>query len=234
MNTNMEWMLAAVTSLACAAYTVADFRRRPKAQQAMMLDLVCRGLAAIGMCVFVYRVAVSYQRQPSLALLLMLIGELLTLALVLTAKRADSRDWHWKSVLPTVAGTFYFLLVSFDATPNAIAPAVLTDTLQIIAIIWQIAAKIALGRAFGLLPANRGLVTSGLYRWLRNPIYAGYVANWAGFILAYASLYNLGVLVGLVILLVIRIQREELTLASNKAYAQYREQTRFRLVPGMW
>ena len=61
MNTNMEWMLAAVTSLACAAYTVADFRRRSKAQQALMLDLVCRGLAAIGMSVFVYRVAVSYQ-----------------------------------------------------------------------------------------------------------------------------------------------------------------------------
>jgi len=96
----------------------------------------------------------------------MLIGELLTVALVVSAKRSDSRDWHWKSVLPTVAGTFYFLLISFDATPNAMAPAALTDTLQVAAITWQIVAKLALGRAFGLLPANRGLVTSGPYRWL--------------------------------------------------------------------
>ena len=94
----MDWALVSIAGFACGAYTFVDFRARPAAQQAMMLDLACRGVAALGMCLFAYRVAMSYHRQPSLALLLMLVGELLTVALVVSARSSDSRDWHWKSV----------------------------------------------------------------------------------------------------------------------------------------
>ena len=31
----------------------------------------------------------------------------------------------------------------------------------------------SLGRSFGIMPRARGLVQSGLYRWVRHPIYLG-------------------------------------------------------------
>ena len=36
-----------------------------------------------------------------------------------------------------------------------------------------IAGKVSLGRSFGLIPANRGIVSTGLYRLVRHPIYLG-------------------------------------------------------------
>ena len=60
----MVWALTILAGLACGGYTVVDFRRRPQAQQAMMLDLACRGLAALGMCLF----ALSKQLDSAYAL----------------------------------------------------------------------------------------------------------------------------------------------------------------------
>ena len=40
-----------------------------------------------------------------------------------------------------------------------------------------------LGSSFGVSPANRGLVTNGLYRYARHPMYTGYVIAEFGFVL---------------------------------------------------
>jgi len=40
-----------------------------------------------------------------------------------------------------------------------------------------------LGEAFGVSPANRGIVTTGLYRYIRHPMYTGYVIAECGFVL---------------------------------------------------
>ena len=39
----------------------------------------------------------------------------------------------------------------------------------------MIAGKVVLGRSFGLVPANRGIVARGPYLLVRHPIYAGYL-----------------------------------------------------------
>ncbi|HLE12703.1 MAG TPA: isoprenylcysteine carboxylmethyltransferase family protein [Bacteriovoracaceae bacterium] len=44
-------------------------------------------------------------------------------------------------------------------------------------------ALLDLGTSFGVAPANRGIVRSGLYRYLRHPMYAGYVIAEVGFVL---------------------------------------------------
>ena len=39
--------------------------------------------------------------------------------------------------------------------------------------------KLSLGRSFGLMPANRGVVSTGMYRLVRHPIYLGYLVTLA-------------------------------------------------------
>ena len=51
-----------------------------------------------------------------------------------------------------------------------------------------IAGKITLGRSFALLPANRGVVSTGVYRIVRHPIYMGYLFTHVAFLVASPSL----------------------------------------------
>ena len=68
-------------------------------------------------------------------------------------------------------------------------------------------AKVVLGRSFGLLPAQRGLVTAGPYRIVRHPIYFGYLIGHIGFLLVNFSWRNAAVLALLYVAQVVRIQR---------------------------
>lgn len=89
----------------------------------------------------------------------------------------------------------------------------------------------SLGRAFGIAPADRGLVTRGAYRVVRHPMYATELIFNGGFILANPSWRN--VLVALLVLVTIvwRIHREERLIRGYTAYA---EQVRWRLIPWAW
>lgn len=135
--------------------------------------------------------------------------------------------------------------VAFGATaaPLLLRPAPHTEPLLAAAVpallmmfgLWlQISAKLSLGRAYGVAPANRGLATRGLYRLVRHPIYLAYVIGQAGFLLLNPTPWNLGVLAIAWGLQVLRIQAEERLLARDPAHADFRAKVRFRLVPGLW
>ena len=53
-----------------------------------------------------------------------------------------------------------------------------------VGLIVVIVGKMSLGRSFGLMPANRGIVSTGLYRVVRHPIYLGYLITHVGFVAA--------------------------------------------------
>jgi protein-S-isoprenylcysteine O-methyltransferase Ste14 len=93
-------------------------------------------------------------------------------------------------------------------------------------IIWSLA---RLGRRFGIAPADRGLVVSGPYRFVRHPMYSGEL------LLRLAlSAGNPGaplVFSGLLYLQVLRALREEQVIAG---YAEYANAVRWRLIPGVF
>jgi protein-S-isoprenylcysteine O-methyltransferase Ste14 len=97
-----------------------------------------------------------------------------------------------------------------------------------------IAGKVALGRSFGLMPANRGIVCRGVYRVMRHPIYAGYLITHAAFLVAHPIGWNLLVLVASDTALLVRAIYEERTLARDPAYASYMTNVRWRVVPGVF
>ena len=68
-------------------------------------------------------------------------------------------------------------------------------------------AKVVLGHSFGLLPVQRGLVMAGPYRFVRHPIYFGYLIGHIGFLLVNFSWRNAAVLALLYVAQVVRIRR---------------------------
>jgi protein-S-isoprenylcysteine O-methyltransferase Ste14 len=97
-----------------------------------------------------------------------------------------------------------------------------------------IGGKVSLGRSFGLMPANRGVVSTGLYRLVRHPIYMGYLISHVAFVLANPALWNLIALVTADIALLARAVCEERTLGLDAAYREYRERVRWRVIPGVF
>jgi protein-S-isoprenylcysteine O-methyltransferase Ste14 len=187
------------------------------------------GLLAYGIMVWI--VARNWLADTSrYTLLLLLLSEGLTLALVLFARRAVVRDLAPAAVASTVVAMTFFLWFEYADTLHLI-PEWVGVTLQTVGMTWQIAAKIALGRSFGLLPAARGLVTNGPYRVVRHPIYLGYLIGHIGFLLSNFSLQNLLVLCALYGAQTIRMLREEAVLGESVAYRDYAARVRWRIVP---
>lgn len=71
-------------------------------------------------------------------------------------------------------------LDSYHSLPQA---ALVSSILAIIGFTISTLALFDLGVAFGVSPANRGVVRAGLYRYVRHPMYSGYVIAEFGFVL---------------------------------------------------
>ena len=95
----------------------------------------------------------------------------------------------------------------------------------------QISAKIILGRSFGIVAANRGVKVAGPYRFVRHPMYAGYIINHIGFLLAFPSLWNVALYSTELVIQITRLLREEALLNQDKSYRDYASQVRYRLLP---
>ncbi len=94
--------------------------------------------------------------------------------------------------------------------------------------VWALA---ALGRSFGVAPADRGLVVRGPYAWVRHPMYLGELASYLAFCLAWPTVENFALLAALAATVLLRIRWEEALVAGYRAYAQV---TPWRLIYGVW
>jgi protein-S-isoprenylcysteine O-methyltransferase Ste14 len=106
--------------------------------------------------------------------------------------------------------------------------------IQGLGIVIGIVSLAALGRSLGLVPAHRGLVTSGAYSFLRHPLYLSYVIAEVGYLVQSPRLWNVAVLIVVWTCQVARIVSEEKLLGTDAAYRAYALQTRWRLIPGVW
>jgi protein-S-isoprenylcysteine O-methyltransferase Ste14 len=165
--------------------------------------------------------------------MLLLASEALVVALTLVRRSAAVVDRSWTARWLTGFATFGPSLV----IPMAMgwrAPAAVTVTVSSIGLLIVVAGKLSIGRSFGLAPANRGIVSIGMYRIVRHPIYLGYLITHTGFLLANPAGWNLFALVAADVALMFRAVREEQTLAQDPAYRAYAERVRWRVVPGVF
>ena len=146
------------------------------------------------------------------------------------ARTASRRLGDW---LLAFGGTFAGVLFRPDgAHPQWGLTAGLT--VQLVGLAICVSSFLALGRSFGFVAADRGLVRRGPYAVVRHPIYASYVLLQLGYLLQSISLRNALVMLVASGCNVGRALAEDRVLATNKDYDAYRRQVRWRLFPGVW
>jgi protein-S-isoprenylcysteine O-methyltransferase Ste14 len=186
--------------------------------------------------VYVWFVAINLGAayQGDLSVLILILQECCVIGLALR-RRPATTAMYWESpeALLGYSGTLVPLLVR----PAALAPwpaLWVGVTVQAIGNILALISILQLGRSFGIVAANRGVQTGGLYRYVRHPIYAAYLLAFGGFVLIHPSVVNSVVLLVWVIIQIARIQSEERVLGEDPAYCAYRRAVRYRLIPGLW
>lgn len=105
---------------------------------------------------------------------------------------------------------------------------------QLIGLAICVTSFLALGRSFGFVAADRGLVRRGPYAIVRHPIYASYLLLQFGYLLQSISVRNALVMLFASGCNVGRALAEDRVLATNEQYGSYRGTVRWRLIPGVW
>ena len=135
-------------------------------------------------------------------------------------------------------------MLAFTATiaPLLIVP--VEDPYPLLAPLWlfllflgngaQAWAKLILRRSFGIAPANRGVKISGPYRFVRHPMYAGYLMVHIGVLAVMFSFWNLLIYAIGWTAQILRLLAEERLLSEDAAYRDYAAQVRWRLIPGVF
>lgn len=202
--------------------------------ESFLTDILLRIYVAGAVVFFAAAAFSNWHADPTrITLLLIAVIEGVTAGIIIFSRRAKRRDWRPLSVVASCIAMFYFL--ALDLSPGQhLLPEAIGAGLQIAALLFQLYAKLSLGRSFGVLPATRQLVTRGAYRWLRHPIYFGYLIAHVGFLLANFSLQNVVVLLTLYVAQIVRIRREEEMLTDFPGYREYCSKVRYRLIPGVY
>ena len=95
-------------------------------------------------------------------------------------------------------------------------------------------AKLIIRRGFGIASANRGVVAKGPYRFVRHPMYAGYLFVHLGYLLMNPVLWNAVLYIVVWCFQIARILVEERLLQQDPAYQTFASKVGFRLLPGLF
>jgi protein-S-isoprenylcysteine O-methyltransferase Ste14 len=200
---------------------------------ALLLDTGER-LFVVGLYIWmVGRMVASIMAAAWLGNILLLLGE--GLVVLFTAIRRRTTDisyspFEWCLAL---AATSAPLMVVAGDKQNAWLPGVFT-LVMVVGLLVQFAAKLTLARSFGLVPAHRGLKTSGPYRIVRHPMYAGYFIMQVGFLALNPTWWNFVAYIVCWSLQVRRLSAEEAFLGRDPAYREYQSRVAYRVMPGVF
>jgi protein-S-isoprenylcysteine O-methyltransferase Ste14 len=165
--------------------------------------------------------------------LLLVVSESLVVVLTIVRRHARLVDRTPVAAVLTVVSVVGPPLLR-AATVTPLASDDLTAVVSGLGVLIVIVAKMTLGRSFGIVPANRGVVTRGPYAIVRHPIYTGYLITHVAFVAAYPTAWNVAVVLIGDAALIARALVEEHLLAEDRSYQTYCSRVSWHLVPGVF
>ncbi|MGE3512847.1 MAG: isoprenylcysteine carboxylmethyltransferase family protein [Vicinamibacterales bacterium] len=196
-------------------------------------DLASRLLVATLFVLLSINLLTDFLRTHHLTGLLLLVSEGLVVVLTVFRRRAQVVDRTIAAAVITAVSLVGPPLLRVT-TAEPWLPDLMTAALSLFGLCVVIAGKLVLGRSFGLIPANRGVVAQGPYGLIRHPIYAGYLVGHVGFVAAHPTAWNIGVILVADAALVIRALMEERVLSQDEVYRAYCARVNWHLVPGVF
>ena len=196
-------------------------------------DLLSRVMISVLFTLLCINIFGNFMQTGRVTGLLMLASEALVVVMTVVRRPALLID---RSVAARVVTTLALvgppLLRASDAVP--LLPDALTAGVSALGVALVVLGKIALGRSFGLVPANRGVVVRGPYTFVRHPIYTGYLITHVAFLMASPTPWNFAVLLFSDAALIVRAMMEERVLSADVQYQGYCRRVGWHLVPGVF
>jgi len=156
--------------------------------------------------------------------------EAMTAALFILRHPSQATSRRTIAWLAAPVGAFSMLLARPVENPDA-GPFAVLEVVQIVGLAIAFIGLGFLGRSFGIVAALRRVKTSGVYGWVRHPIYAAYLLSYTGYVLENPSMRNFALLGLSTAGQLVRIVEEERVLVGDPDYRAYRQRVRYRLIP---
>jgi protein-S-isoprenylcysteine O-methyltransferase Ste14 len=204
------------------------------ARRAMINDLVARAAVGTLFTLLSINLFADYKRTGHVTGLLLLVGESLVVILTIARRRAITVDRSAAAAIMTTVSLTGPAMLRATESAVSLASDHVTALLSAIGLILVVVGKMALGRSFGVVPANRGVVVRGPYSLVRHPIYTGYLITHAAFLMAHPEPWNLTVIGLADSALIVRALMEERVLSADASYQQYCRRVGWHLVPGVF
>jgi protein-S-isoprenylcysteine O-methyltransferase Ste14 len=198
-----------------------------------MTDLLARATVGSLFTLLSINIFGDFMRTGHLTGLLLLAGESLVVVLTIARRRARLVDRSAAAaIMTTLSLAGPPLLRAGDAAP--LVPDFVTASVSAVGLLLVVVGKVALGRSFGLVPANRGVVVRGPYTLVRHPIYTGYLVTHLAFLVAHPAPWNACVILIADTALIVRALREERVLSADREYQTYCRRVGWHLLPGVF
>ena len=193
----------------------------------MLKSLIGNVVIAAFLLVFVYINAEAFTATKDISYVLIAINESVYVLLYLVRERAvatstSAIDWG-----VAFSATFLGTLLRPGNTLNIL----FGSTLIVIGIVVNIVSVLFLNRSISIVPAERSIKTGGIYQFVRHPMYSSEIVSLFGYLLINVSLANILIVIGTTVLILIRINREELFFSRNELYTKYVAKTPWKLLP---
>lgn len=176
----------------------------------------------------IWRLAPHVAQHPQY--FLFLFTELVGVVLILSQRRGDASTETMPVLVAFLCTGIGLLVLESDVH---LVPEIVSSVLIFVGAAVALGAKLSLRRSFGIVPANRGVKRGGLYRFVRHPMYSGYMVNQFGFLLFNFSAWNLAIYTVAWLCFWIRACEEEKFLSKDPDYRDYAYQVKSRLLPGL-
>ena len=194
---------------------------------------VDKSIALIAAMPFVYLIWLTLQRSTlaleSILAVINLGTITVTMLLRHPPKRVTQNPLFW--FLAFLVSYWQFFTIMLYQPGERLVAEFISQGIVVAGILVAIWARFSLGRNIGLVPAEREIVSSGPYRFVRHPIYTGIFLTVLGMTLAEYSVRNVVLNLIWIGLFCYKSIVEENFLKLSEPYAAYMQRVRWRWLP---